>query len=252
MNKGILHIIIGSMLGLIVLVSVSFTGKTSSNRTIQEVEIDIRDQAGNYFITHEEVEHLIAEGAGFIIEGAPQQEVSLKAIENSIETHKFVKNAEVFRDIRGKVKVEIEQRRPIARIVQANGPHAYIGADGHLLPVIESYTARVNLVSGPYARKLLKNDLHQSQYGLQLLNLLQTISADTFWEAQLAQLDIDSKGNIDIYSQVSKQVIEFGQPENIGYKLKKLKVFYENILPRSGWNTYERVNVIYSNQIICE
>jgi cell division protein FtsQ len=87
---------------------------------------------------------------------------------------------------------------------------------------------------------------------MQLMQLLKFIENDKFWKAQITQMNINNSGNIKMYTQVSKQVIEFGTPEEISEKFKKLKIFYKDILPYKGWNSYERVSVKFKDQIVCE
>ena len=65
-------------------------------------------------------------------------------------------------------------------------------------------------------------------------------------------ITLDKKGNIKMYTQVSKQVVEFGRPEEIEEKFKKLKIFYKEILPAKGWNSYDKVSVKFKDQIVCE
>jgi len=55
-----------------------------------------------------------------------------------------------------------------------------------------------------------------------------------------------------LYPQVTKQMVEFGKPEDIEVKFKKLRIFYTEILPKKGWNRYEKVNLKYRDQIIAE
>jgi cell division protein FtsQ len=82
--------------------------------------------------------------------------------------------------------------------------------------------------------------------------MLKVIQEDSFWHAQIAQLDIDSKGRISILPQIGNQTIEFGQAESLEIKLKKLKIFYKEILPQMGWNKYKRVSLEYEGQIVAE
>ncbi len=146
-----------------------------------------------------------------------------------------------------------ELRRPIARIIQNNGPDGYISEDGTLMPVSAKYTARVLLISGAYVRQMLKEkNLYNSEDGKSLAELLTAIREDEFWNAQIAQLDIDSKMRVTIFPQVGDEIIEFGKPNDIHEKLKKLMIFYKEILPRVGWNKYDRVNLEYKGQIVAE
>ena len=85
-----------------------------------------------------------------------------------------------------------------------------------------------------------------------LYKLINKIRNDKFWSAQIAQIKLQKNGEVILYPQVTKQYIEFGKIEDIDTKFKKLKLFYEDILPRKGWNYYSRVSLKYKNQIICE
>ena len=143
--------------------------------------------------------------------------------------------------------------RPIARIVRNDGPDGYIAEDGTIMPVSEKFTSRVVLVSGGYVPQLLKqNNMHEKEETQKILDLINTIRQDEFWSAQIAQLDIDSKTRITIFPQVGDERIEFGKPENTEVKFKKLMIFYKEILPRTGWNKYNRVNLEYEGQIVTE
>ena len=84
------------------------------------------------------------------------------------------------------------------------------------------------------------------------MELINKIRNDEFWSAQLAQLDIDQKGRITMFPQVGDERIEFGKPDNADIKFKKLMIFYKEILPRTGWNKYNRVNLEYEGQIVTE
>ena len=162
-------------------------------------------------------------------------------------------DAELFGDLKGNLIVNVELRRPIARIVQADSPDAYIAEDGIIMPVSEKYSSRVVLISGNFVKRLLESeDLSKSKEGKQIMELIGFINEDSFWKAQVAQLDINSEGKITLYPQVTGQRVEFGLAENIETKFKKLMIFYKEILPQRGWTNYERVNLEYDKQIIAE
>ena len=109
------------------------------------------------------------------------------------------------------------------------------------------------MVSGAYVNQVLKaKNLNASEDGRNLAALINTIREDEFWSAQIAQLDVDSKMRITIFPQVGDERIEFGKPDNIDAKFKKLMIFYKEILPRMGWNKYDRVNLEYEGQIVAE
>jgi cell division protein FtsQ len=94
--------------------------------------------------------------------------------------------------------------------------------------------------------------MHEKDESKNILQLITNIRKDEFWNAQIAQLDIDSKARITMFPQVGDEKIEFGKPVDMDVKFKKLMIFYKEILPRTGWNKYDRVNLEYEGQIITE
>jgi cell division protein FtsQ len=99
---------------------------------------------------------------------------------------------------------------------------------------------------------LQQENINSTDEGNQLMQMISVIHNDDFWKAQVTELDIDSKMRIRIIPQVGNETIEFGKPENIEVKFRKLKIFYKEILPTKGWNKYKRVNLEYEGQIVAE
>lgn len=237
---------------LVVGMFIAFTERRQGDVAIKDITIKIENLNENHFVDENDVLDLM-ELDQETLKGAGLEEVNLKEIEKRVRQEPFIEEADIYSDIKGNVVIRVELRRPIARLVRNDGPDGYIAEDGTIMPVSSKYTSRVILISGGFIRTLLKqqnaNDLEE---GKQLMQLIQTIREDEFWNAQIAQLDIDSKANITMYSQVGDERIEFGKPDDQESKFKKLMIFYKEILPRTGWNKYKRVNLQYAGQIVAE
>lgn len=237
---------------LCVVSIIAMTEKRRSEKFCQHVQIHVDNRYENYFIDEQDVQMLMTDAGADNIVGKKYLELDLKALENRIETNKYVHRAEVYRDVKGNVLVYAEQNRPVARVMRSDAPDAYISDEGEILPVSDKYTARVMLITGAYTGKLLRQKIRENEEGQQLFELIDFIHKDEFWKAQIAQMEIASNGNILLYPQVGKQLIEFGKAEKISEKFNKLAVFYEQILPRKGWNYYNKVNLKYQDQIVCD
>ena len=188
---------------------------------------------------------------GDYIVGIELDQLSSKLLEQKIEKNPFVKNTEVYRDIRGLLSVRVQQSIPIARILSPKGDDHYIDEQGYIIPTNEQYTARVPLVEFDFDITWEKN-LKESSYGEKFFKLLSFVDQDQLWRVQIAYFSVDDKGSITMYPQVSKQLITFGQPVEVEEKFNKLKIFYKKILPLKGWGTYKSVNLKFENQIICD
>lgn len=243
--------IIGSC--LILLSMISFIDKREVGYKVDDIEVKIENTYENFFIDEDDVMSLIIEHKGDTMLGDAMGRVNLKEIEARIEKHSFIKDAQVFRDLTGHLVVKAIQNKPIARIVAGNGKNAYLGEDGDILPTSTKYTARVVVLSGNYMNQLTeRRNVSENEYDQQLFDLINFINEDKFWSMQIAQVDVNSKGKIVMIPQVGGQRLEFGRADDIEHKFKRLEIFFKEIMPTKGWNTYSRVNVEYKDQIICE
>ena len=237
---------------LVIFLLIGLVEKKGGDKVVQQIVISIEQQYDNFFIDRGDIHKLITNENSVNIIGKSMHEIDLKEIEERIKTNRFVKSADVYKDLKGSLIVNIKQRRPIARVIRNTGPDGYISDSGVILPTSERFTARVVLVSGENVDDLVKNDLVADEENASLLKVLQYIDQHPFWKAQVAQIEINKNNEITIYPQVGKQVISFGTPEDYEIKFRNLKIFFKKILPQKGWNHYERVNIKYNNQIVCE
>ncbi|WP_276365816.1 cell division protein FtsQ [Chryseolinea sp. H1M3-3] len=237
---------------LIVVVIISFTERKQGDVSIKDITIKIDNVQENHFLDESDILDLMQLKKENLA-GTSVDRVNLKGIESKIKKQPFIKKADLYSDLKGNLVVRAELRRPVARIVRNDGPDGYIAEDGTIMPVSDKFTSRVVLVSGNYISQILKqNNMHDKEETQKIMALINRIREDEFWNAQIAQLDIDSKSRITIFPQVGDEKIEFGKPDDMEVKFKKLMIFYKEILPRTGWNKYNRVNLEYEGQIVTE
>ncbi|WP_421764747.1 cell division protein FtsQ/DivIB [Ekhidna sp.] len=245
------NILIYSFSGLLMLTLITFAGIKNNGRSIEDVKVEITDQEGIFFTDQLEVIDLMTDKSADYVVGVKMGEINPKILEQRVEANPFVKDAQVFRDLKGNLQVKVEQSKPIARLFVDGKKDRYIDSEGRVLPVNAKHTARVPLMETEF-EFMWEDNLKESKFGTQIFELLTFIEKDEFWSAQIAHIFIKNDGEIEMYPQVTKQVIEFGKPVDMESKFSKLLTFYKEILPKKGWNTYDRVNLKFENQIICE
>ncbi len=239
--------------GLVILfmISIGFSSKKQNNRSINEVVVKIENQEDNYFIDNLEIVSLLnADNTDYVL-GLKLNQLDLKELERRVMQHPFVRDVEVFRDLKGNLMVEVYQTKPIARVINPDGPDHYISDEGKILPVSPKFTARVPLIK-LQNQTVIDTALTATEDGQKLFELLGFIQKDQFWSAQVAQIAVDGDMEVTIYPQVTKQTVEFGAIDDIDEKFKKLKIFYKKILPTKGWNYYETVSLKYKDQIVAK
>ncbi|WP_332913542.1 cell division protein [Algoriphagus boritolerans] len=224
--------------------------KTNPRQSYRGLEVDLKAVSGVYFVEEKEIEAILKSAFPELQAGLPISDVPLAAVESRLSGHPFIKSVETFIGQKGILKVTLNQHEPIARIARPMAADGYLTTEGRIIPTSPSYTSRVLILEGAYAEQLMDQGSVDSMP--ELMPLIRFVTENEFWNAQVSELEINRRDDIRVYQQVGKQVIEFGDALDFESKFRRIEVLYKEILPRKGWNAYERISVKFKNQIVCE
>lgn len=153
----------------------------------------------------------------------------------------------------GTVYVEVRQRQPVLRILNAGGQDYYVDSDGLKMPVSPNFTANVLVATGNILEGFNgRVDTLMTTNAKDLYKAALFIKQDTLWDAQVEQLYINDKNDIEMVPRVGNQRIILGNAKDIDVKMANLLAFYKQAMPKVGWNAYRTINLKYVNQIVCE
>ncbi len=222
------------------------------------ISISIADSSEYNFVTNRQLLNLV-HGNGTKILGQPVKNLSLAGIEEKVSGLRELRQAEVYLGIDGILKVDVDQRNPVMRVMPDSGGDYFIDEDGVLMRRRNLYNPRLHIVGG---------DITISQAMLNGVSILDTsirhtilrdvyhfvkyISGDDFWSAQIDQIYVDNRQKVDLIPRVGNHQIHLGTFENFEGKLKNLAAFYVKVLPVTGWNKYSTINLEFKDQIVCK
>ena len=238
MKKWISTIVLVLLAAYIVVAAVAFSGKPA-DQVCQGVKLEIADSVAAGYLTTADVLALLRQN-GLDPTGKLMDEVSLRDMEKLLASSPQVRNSECYKTIGGYVVVDIEFRKPILRVIANSGDSFYLDEEGELIEHI-SKAVYLPLATGHVTREFAKKEL------LSLAHYLQT---DDFWRAQIEQMHVTERHEIELIPRVGGHTIVLGKPGNYEYKFNKLYTFYEKGLCEMGWKRYARINLDYNNQVI--
>lgn len=220
----------------------------------KRIEISILDSTINGFISRKDVRELIVSGKTNPI-GKNLYEINPYDLEKLLEKKSAIRNCNVSYNIDGTMNVKVTQRRPIIRMETAKGGF-YADAEGYIFPLVTTFTSFVPVMTGDIPIDIDKNFRGKTAgknkiFIDKIVKLSKFINEHEFWNAQIEQIDIESTGDITLYTRIGDYPIYFGAIDNIDYKFAKLMTFYKNIVPTYGWKKYSAINLKFSNQIVC-
>ncbi len=227
--------------GFVLLVLVCFLYAFSSSRNeakkISELEVNFLGD-NNLFITHESVNKLLIQN-GESITNVPKEILDLNGLENALKSNAMIKTAEVYLAVNGKVRADVVQRKPIAR-VSTNASY-YIDDEGKYMPLSTNYTAHVPIVTGSVEKNNLAN----------IFKIASKIYEDEFLKTHIVEIHQEQDQTLSLKTRVYDFEIELGDLNDLDKKINNLKAFYQKAKKDKTLSSYKKVNLQFNNQVVC-
>jgi cell division protein FtsQ len=235
-----------------VVVSLAFVNKQDDQITCKQIDISITPKNELLFIDREMVLSIIhPEGLEHKILGKKITDLNVSIIEQKLNHNDFVQSAQVYTDMNGNMKISVNQRRPILRILKADGSSFYLDEHSLKMPISQAFTAHVPVATGNIYEAYKTRDSMHSQVGVELNKIATYVDKEAFWKAQIEQIFVTVESEFVLVPKVGNHTILLGTAENMEAKFEKLMVFYKEGLPRVGWDKYTTINLKFKDQIVC-
>jgi cell division protein FtsQ len=218
-----------------------------NNKTCKGHAIMIDGKADQWFLDKKDIASLLIVQGG--ISGRAIKSFDLRRMENQLKNNVWVKDAELFFDNSRILQVRIQERVPVARLFTVTGNSFYIDSSGERLPLSDKFSARLPVFTGfPSERDKLNGA--DSVLVRDIVNISDYVVHDEFWMAQVSQIDIQADHTFEMIPVVGNHIIQFGDGTDYEKKFKRLLLFYQQVLSKTGMDVYEKLNVRYARQVI--
>lgn len=243
-------------------VLIAFTEKQHKAVVCETLSILIKYKSDDYFITEDDIlEHLLKND--FKIKGAQLSSINAGDIESSLYTIPYVGKVDVYVTIEGEVRINVTQKKPIAKVFNKSNQCYYIDEEGILLPQSDKYTARLLVANGeisdyyaPSVKLKQEDSLHPDTSVIKtalykVFTMAQFVDKDAFWKAMIEEIYVNDKNELELFTKIGDAIVIFGDIDNMSEKFNKLLVFYKEGLNKFGWGRYKKINLKYKNQVVC-
>jgi cell division protein FtsQ len=83
-----------------------------------------------------------------------------------------------------------------------------------------------------------------------IIQISEYLEKDSFWMAQIAQVDIQPDRTFEMIPVIGNHTIVFGDGADYDKKFRRLLLFYQQVLSKTGMNVYDKLNVTYDRQVV--
>lgn len=222
-------------------------GRRQASQPVQGLRMTIESPAGVAFLSQDAVRDMLFSRRHIkptALHLARLDEGSMEAI---LDANPWVENADVYTDAQRVLHVRVRQRVPYVRIFEADGNSYYIDAALKTMPLSSHYVHYAPVVTGV---PTLKSDSAVRALRGTIVALTSFIARDSFWNAQVSQIDMRADGEFEIVPVLGHQRIVLGDTSRLREKLDNLLAFYRQVQNRVGWNRYTLLDLRFKDQVV--
>lgn len=216
----------------------------------RRMEIAVQDSTVNRIINSGKIHEIVGDGCL----GKTMDSLPLHAIEMQLEGLGEVLGSEVYTTSETLV-IKVRPRTAALHLITRGNQHFYCDETGYIFPVESAVNTPV--VTGNIPVSMGKNfkgyprDSREMHWVKGMLELTSYIEGHHYWKELTSYLNVNEKGETELYPTVGNVHFIIGQAEDIPVKFKKMELWYKAIAPLEKAAQYSVVNLEYDNQIIC-
>lgn len=221
--------------------------RKQSDKPIAGTRVTLKHQdREENFLKTKDVEGLISQ-QGINVDNQTIATINVDEIERIVQSNPWIKDAQVFVDNKGILNIEVAQRLPVARIFARDGTSFYIDTAGFEMPLSQNYAYSVPVFTN-YVKQA--NDSINEHNKRSMVYLSSIIKEDSFWNAQITQVDMEGLNSFNFYTTLGRQKVRFGDTSAALEKLDNLMSFYKDVSNKIGWDRYNVLDVRFKGQVL--
>ncbi len=247
--KKIITSVLWALLGMGTVVLLGAAINIKNSKRCKGIDVIINGEKNSLFIDKTEIENMLGKLTSGGLQGKPLSSLNLAGLEIELKKNVWINAAELFFDNNNILRISVKEREPIARIFTVNGNSFYLDTALARLPLSDKFSAKVPVFTN-FSTTNIQLSKADSNSLSDIRNISSYILSDAFWMAQIDQVDITPNRTFEMIPKIGNHIIVFGNAENYRRKFNNLLTFYKQIETKIGWNTYSKINVEYTGQVV--
>ncbi len=237
--KRLIHNIILLLLVVSIIAGALWAHSKSDAELCTRVDIEVINADSTAFVTPEGVMSDLQDH-GIKLEGKRMADINASDIERTLRLSPYLENADLVKCQGGRVLIRVSQLVPVMRVFDGDKSY-YVNRAGKRMDASVFYHSDVPVVQGHFSRRYPET---------RLLPLIDYVERDTLLRSLVTMYCVHDTNNIIIVPDFSGHVINIGNVDGLDNKFAKVKLFYREVMPKKGWNTYDTISVKWNHQIV--
>ena len=177
---------------------------------------------------------------GVKLVGKRMGDINASDLEEVLRQSPYLENADIVKCQDGRVLIRGSQLVPVLRVFDGTESY-YVNRAGKRMMATPNYHCDVPVVQGHFSRAYPVT---------RILPLVDYVEKDSLLHSLVTMYCVRDTNNIIIVPNISGHVVNIGNAQGFENKFAKLRLFYDQVMPKRGWNTYDTISVKWSHQVV--
>ena len=206
----------------------------------QRVDVQIVNTDSTQFVTEEGLMTKLSDD-GLNPVGKPMSKIDASRIEKVLGGSEYLERVECVKGRDGVLVIRASQLVPVLRVFDGGNESYYVNAAGKTMTATSTFYADVPVVQGHFTA---------AYPATRLLPMVNYVEHDTLLRSLVSMYTVRDSNNIFITPTIVGHVVNMGPVDGYAAKFEKLKLFYREVMPAKGWETYDTISVKWSHQVV--
>ena len=221
------------------IVGIIWARNKSLGEVCTRVDVEVINADSTSFVTPSGVKDELR-SQGIKLEGKRMGSINASEIEEALKLSPYLESADIVKCQGGRLLIRVSQLVPIFRVFDGESSY-YVNRAGKHMSANAYYHSDVPVVQGHFTRKYPAT---------RLLPLIEYVEKDSLLHSLVTMYCLRDTNNIIIVPNISGHVVNIGNASDFENKFAKLKLFYREVMPKKGWETYDTISVKWTHQIV--
>ena len=220
-------------------VGIVWARNKSRGEVCTSIDVEVINADSTSFVTPQGVLSDL-KGQGIELVGKHMGDIDASDIEETLRLSPYLESADIVKCQNGRILIRVSQLVPVFRVFDGESSY-YVNRAGKHMAASSYYHSDVPVVQGHFTRKYRPT---------RLLPLIDYVEKDSLLHSLVTMYVVRDTNNIIIVPSISGHVVNIGNASGFENKFAKLKLFYNEVMPKRGWNTYDTISVKWNHQVV--
>lgn len=238
-TKNVVLGVIATILVVGTLVVGAWASKQPSKRTCKYLEIQLTDSLERRFVSVEEMRNLVR-SSGLNPVGETMANVSCHAIEQCLEGHDMIRDAQCYKLPNGGIRIRLQQRVPMFLVVSNDGSF-YVDTDRKVMPVRSTIDVAVPIVKGTISKRAAVEEYY---------DFTAWLTKHDYWRTRIEHVQVYNPKYLVLSQNNMTATIVLGELKGYKRKLNKLQKLYTKGFDQMGYKPYKEYDLRFEGQVV--